>query len=101
MIGRALLRRNPIPLGNSVAVEPEDETALDCLLSAIRGGRVRSALRVEHRNQRRQPDHDPGARCGQSLQQGSAGNSNAIRDYLRHEQSVPGLEIPSTVLMTL
>ena len=56
----AFLGRNPVPLRNAVAVEPEHEAALDRLLAAVGGrrGRVGGAQRIEHRHQRRQPDHN-------------------------------------------
>ena len=50
------LSRNPIPLGNAVAVEPEHETRLHRGVHA--GRRVRGSTRVEHGRERRQADPD-------------------------------------------
>src|SRR5688572_22466697 len=101
----ARLGRDPITLRNAVAVEPEEESALDGLLDHLAGGScsgcIRCAPRVEHRDQRRQSDQNLPPGGGEPFQYSPARKPNALGDYLRHEQSLQRLEILSTVLMTL
>src|SRR5688572_31126279 len=96
--------RNPIPLRNAVAIKPEDEARLDGLLGDFPGTgagcSVGRAVRVEHRDQRWQPDDDVGAGSGQPLEQSAARQSNAFRDDLRHRRRLL-LEILWRVLKIL
>ena len=57
--------RDPVALGNPVAVEPEDEARLDRGAGRRRRRGVGRAVRVEHRHQRRQSDTNPHARHAQ------------------------------------
>ena len=65
---RSDFARNPIFLGNSVAVEPEDETGLNFLRGNLAGRGIGSAAAVEHRFERRQSDADQRTRDSDASQ---------------------------------
>src|SRR5262249_33344230 len=56
LVGRARLRRDPVALGNAVAVEPEDEPRLDRRRGSLGGCGVRGAVGIEHGGERWQAD---------------------------------------------
>ena len=91
---RAGLRRDPVALRDAVAVEPEDEAALDRLLNVLAAapGGVRRAVRIEHAHERRQSDLNsaPGER--DTLQERPARKSSRVLVItLRHyPSSLPG-----------
>ena len=47
---------NPIAFGNSVAVEPDQEARFDGFAALLGRRRIRGAVEVEHRSERRKPD---------------------------------------------
>ena len=80
---RAGLARDPVALGDAIAVEPENEAALDGLLRR-RLRRHRPCRGVEHAHQRRQADLDGAAGERQPLKKSPARHTEALSDYLRH-----------------
>src|SRR5262249_19846853 len=78
---RAGLRRDPIPLRNTVPVEPEHESAFDGRTGALRGGISRSG-RIEHAYQRWKSHLDGATRQGHPLQETPTRHSRPLSDYL-------------------
>ena len=82
------LAGNPIPLGDAVAVEPEDEAALDGFRRHAIGG-IGRARGVEHAHQRRQTDLHRAAGQREPLKESPARHTEALSDYLRHSPLLP------------
>src|SRR5205823_8921201 len=66
----SFLGGDPVPLRDTVAIEPEHEASLDRLVAAgyTRSRSICRAVGIEHRYQRRQPDDDASSRGRDSLQ---------------------------------
>src|SRR4051794_11797052 len=97
--------RNPISLWNTIAVKPENESALDRFVGHFgRGIRTRCVcgpLRVEHAHQRRESHLNGRSRQRDALQERSARHSDPLSDYLRHEPVLLRWEIPATLPLRL
>src|SRR5262245_66188089 len=65
-IVRPGFRWNPIPLGNAITIEPEEEAVFDFVF--VQAGSIRCSVSVEHRNERRQSHTDTGTRQREALQ---------------------------------
>src|SRR5437773_11953342 len=86
LVAGAELRRNPVALGDPVAVEPEDETRLDGRARLWRR-RVRGAVHVEHGSQRRQSDPNRRAGHTQAPEESSSAERHALSPNIRSSEA--------------
>src|SRR5262245_914796 len=78
---------NPISLRNPVAVEPQDEAGFYSPFALASGSCVGRAVRVEHRDERRQSDADTCTHQREALQKSAARQSSSFGIDVRHEQT--------------